>query len=267
MQYYAYYSFLSFFSSPVFSVFSSFLSFLLSSLTPLLFSLLFIYPYVFDVQISQSPIKYQLCEAVPGISWDNYVSSPFVCWFICLFLVTVPYSPSVESNSDIEPVKVQLHMLVALFFHPLLHPVSFYQKTQQSSEPLAEFTALVHTGVWVTGEMNLGRESQAAVTSAVLVWLDFRMCPKFWLLCSQSLESGSTPSGLVPWFPGHLSASRSLRPYLTLGSPSWFMIRTHMRLWTVPPQKPILLLPLPSPQTQGSPYLLIPIQIKLEFIK
>lgn len=76
-----------------------------------------------------------------------------------------PYSPSVESDPDPEPVKAQPHMLMAISFYPhSIHPVTFYRKSHQGSGHLM-VCYLLHTGVWVTGAMNLGHEQQAAVTS------------------------------------------------------------------------------------------------------
>lgn len=105
-----------------------------------------------------------LHEAVSGSSCDYYLDpSDFV---VAVVLRYCPCSLSVGSDPDTELVKTQEHMLMALSFHPVLHPVTFYQKSHQEGKHLT-VVACFHSGVWVAGGMNLGHEQRAAVASAV----------------------------------------------------------------------------------------------------
>lgn len=159
-------------------------------------------------------------------------------------------------------------MLMALYFHPPLHFVTFYQKSHQRSRPLAMFAACLHTGVWVTGGRNFCHWAPGCsfhqfsesgwLSESMLI---FGCC----VLCSQ--EPGSAPSGLgalIPRTPACIYFPVSL-PYF--GYPSLiYDLDTHVILRVAPPQRSFLLLPYPPPQTQGCPYLLRPIHIKLKVI-
>lgn len=85
----------------------------------LLLSLPLIYPHIFDVQISKSPIRYFLLgEAISGISWDYL--TPFDLFFFLAFVLfcfhVLFLFPICEPDS--EPVKAQPRMFTAPSLYP-----------------------------------------------------------------------------------------------------------------------------------------------------
>lgn len=158
--------FLSLLALPLFSVFAL-LFFILPFFPSLLFSLPFIYPHIFDVQISSCPIQYPVFhEAVSCISWDYLTPFDFCC--CCCFqpLSLFPICGKWPWARASERSATYVNGSFLLSSTPsILLP---FTKNLTKGVNIWWFATCSHTGVWVSGAMNLGHEQQAAV--ALVAW-------------------------------------------------------------------------------------------------